>query len=168
MENKDKEDRNAYRAEQVGGDGMQVTRRKLFGQNEVAAWALRELNVSTPYVLDFEEHDSLYLFDCDRDCNNISRIAPSSELMDKVREIEKARNVKIYAVTHDYMPYVGEMYSFLCISPYQADWDSMVKLTPIKHHARVYAYVYNVDSPECSESGFVVLRINGGNLVRVG
>lgn len=24
MENKDKEDRNAYRAEQVGGDGMQV------------------------------------------------------------------------------------------------------------------------------------------------
>lgn len=137
-------------------------------QKDIATWALCKLNVSTPYVLVFEAHDSLYLFDCDRDCNNISRIAPSSELMDKVREIEKARNVKIYAVTHDYMPYVGEMYSFLCISPYQADWDGMVSLMPNKRQACVYAYVYNVDSPECSESGFVVLRIIGGKLVRVG
>ena len=135
-------------------------------QKEVAAWALRELNVSTPYVLDFETNDSLYLFGFDDELPR--RIAPSSELMDKIREIEKARNVKIYAVTHDYLPYVGEMYSFLCISPYQADWCDMVKLTSIKHHARVYAYVYNVDSPECSESGFVALRITGGKLVRVG
>ena len=135
-------------------------------QKEVAAWALRELNVSTPYVLDFETNDSLYLFGFDDELPR--RIAPSSELMDKIREIEKARNVKIYAVTHDYLPYVGEMYSFFCISPYQADWCDMVKLTSIKHHARVYAYVYNVDSPECSESGFVALRITGGKLVRVG
>ena len=137
-------------------------------QKEVAAWALCKLNVSAPYILDFKENDNVYLFDCDHDCNNISRIAPSSELMDKIREIEKARNVKIYAVTHDYLPYVGEMYSFLCISPYVADWCDMVKLTSIKHHARVYAYVYNIDSPECSESGFVALRITGGKLVRVG
>ena len=74
----------------------------------------------------------------------------------------------MYAGTHDYMPDVCETHAFVCISPSRADWDSMVKLTRIKHHARVYAYVYNVDSPECSESGFVVLRINGGNLVRVG
>lgn len=147
---------------------MQVTRQKLFGQKDVAIWALCELNVSTPYILDFKENDNVYLFDCDNDRNNIQRIAPNSELMDKIREIEEARNLKIYAVTHDYMPYVGEMYSFLCISPYQADWCDMVKLTPIKHHARVYAYVYNVDSPECSESGFVALRITDGKLVRVG
>ena len=135
-------------------------------QKEVAAWALRELNVSTPYVLDFETNDSLYLFGFDDELPR--RIAPSSELMDKIREIEKARNVKIYAVTHDYLPYVGEMYSFLCISPYQADWDGMVTLMPNKRQACVYAYVYNVDSPECSESGFVALRITGGKLVRVG
>ncbi len=146
---------------------MRVIRQSV-RQKEVAAWALRELNVSTPYVLDFEANDNVYLFDCDNDRNNISRIAPSSELMDKIREIEKARNVKIYAVTHDYLPYVGEMYSFLCISPYQADWDGMVSLMPNKRIAYVYAYVYNVDSPECSESGFVALRITGGKLVRVG
>ena len=137
-------------------------------QKEVAAWALCKLNVSAPYILDFKENDNVYLFDCDHDCNNISRIAPSSELMDKIREIEKARNVKIYAVTHDYLPYVGEMYSFLCISPYQADWDGMVSLMPNKRIAYACAYVYNVDSPECSESGFVALRITGGKLVRVG
>lgn len=166
MENKDKEDRNAYRAEQVRRYGMIV--KQSVRQKDVAAWALCKLNVSTPYILDFKENDNVYLFDCDHDRNNIQRIAPSSELMDKIREIEKARNVKIYAVTHDYMPYVGEMYSFLCISPYQADWCGMVNLTSIKHHARVYAYVYNVDSPECSESCFVVLRITDGKLVRVG
>ena len=135
-------------------------------QKEVAAWALRKLNVSTPYVLDFETNDNVYLFGFDDDLPR--RIDPSSELMDKIREIEKARNVKIYAVTHDYLPYVGEMYSFLCISPYQADWDGMVTLMPNKRQACVYAYVYNVDSPECSESGFVVLRIIGGKLVCVG
>lgn len=137
-------------------------------QKDIATWALCKLNVSMPYILDFEAHDNVYLFDCDCDRNNIQRISPNSELMVKIREIEETRNLKIYAVTHDYMPYVGEMYSFLCISPYVADWCDMVKLTSIKHHARVYAYVYNVDSPECSESGFVVLRITGGKLVRVG
>ena len=73
---------------------------------DVAAWALRELNVSTPYVLDFEANDSVYLFDRD----NIQRIAPNSELADKIREIESDRNLKIYAVTHDCLPIVGEMY----------------------------------------------------------
>lgn len=132
---------------------------------DVAAWALRELNVSTPYVLDFEAHDNVYLFGFDDELPR--RIDPSSELMDKIREIEKARNVKIYAVTHDYMPYVGEMYSFLCISPYKADWDDMVKRVGYSKFY-VYAYVYNVDSPDCSESGFVVLLSNGRFLLRVG
>lgn len=139
-------------------------------QNDVAVEALCTLKVSLPYVIDFKENGNVYLFDCDCDCDRsiIQRIAPNSELMDKIREIEKERNVKIYAVTHDYMPYVGEMYSFLCISPYSLDWNRTVYLMPNKRHARVYAYVYNVDRPECSESGFVVLRISGGKLVRVG
>lgn len=132
---------------------------------EVAAWALRELNVSTPYVLDFEANDSVYLFDQ----GNVRRISPSSELMAKIREIEKERKVKIYAVTHDYLFAVGEMYSFLCISLYEEDWDGMVY--SIRNHAglvRVYAYVYNVAIPEYSESGYVLLRSEHGKLVRVG
>lgn len=134
-------------------------------QKEVAALALRELNVSMPYVFEYEAHGSVYLFDC----GNAKRIAPSSELADKVREIEAARKLKIYAVTHDFLPSVGEMYSFLCISPYKDDWDGM--LQPIRNNAgffRAYAYVHNVANPECSESGYVVLFPHLGKLVRMG
>ncbi len=131
---------------------------------DVAVWALRELNVSMPYVLDYEAHGSVYLFDC----GNAKRIAPSSELADKVREIEAARKLKIYAVTHDFLPSVGEMYSFLCISPYKDDWDGMVKFSSDKQRAYVYAYVYNPVIPEYSESGYVLLSMINGKLLRVG
>ncbi len=133
-------------------------------QKEVAALALRELNVSMPYVFEYEAHGSVYLFDC----GNAKRIAPSSELADKVREIEAARKLKIYAVTHDFLPSVGEMYSFLCISPYKDDWDGMVKLSSDKQGAYVYAYVYNPVIPEYSESGYVLLSLINGKLLRVG
>ena len=133
-------------------------------QNDIAAWALSELNVSTPYVLDFKANDSIYLFDGD----NVQRISPDSELMDKVREIEIERNLKIYAVMHDNLPVIGETYSFLCISPYQSDWALMVRLSPSKLQAFVYAYVYNVAIPKYSEGGYVALRITGGKLVRFG
>lgn len=135
-------------------------------QKEVAAWALRELNVSMPYVLDFEANDRVYLFNPRK---TPERIAPNSELADKVREIEAVRKLKIYAVTHDYLSVVGETYSFLCISPYEEDWDGM--LQPIRNNAgffRAYAYVHNVANPECSESGYVVLFPHLGKLVRVG
>lgn len=132
---------------------------------EVAAWSLRELNVSTPYVLDFEANDSIYLFGIDD--GSPQRIAPSSELMDKIREIEASRDVKIYAVTHECLPIIGETYSFLCISPYKEDWECMVQY--IGHNSfYVYAYVHNVAKPEYSESGFVTLLSNGRNLLRVG
>ncbi len=146
---------------------MENKERQSVRQNDVAAWALSTLNVSTPYIMDFKKNNGIYLFDCACD-GEARRIDINSELMDKVLEIEQKRNLKVYAVTHDYLPYVGEMYSFLCISPYQADWDGMVSLMPNKRIAYAYAYVYNVDSPECSESGFVALRITGGKLVRVG
>ena len=135
-------------------------------QKDVAAWALRELNVSMPYVLDFEANDRVYLFNPRK---TPERIAPGSELMAKIREIEEERKLKIYAVTHDYLSVVGETYSFLCISPYEEDWDGM--LQPIRNNAgffRAYAYVHNVANPECSESGYVVLFPHLGKLVRVG
>lgn len=131
---------------------------------DVAVWALRELNVSMPYVLDYEANDSVYLFDY----GNAKRIAQNSELADKVREVEAARNLKIYAVTHDFLPSVGEMYSFLCISPYKDDWDGMVKLSSDKQRAYVYAYVYNPVIPEYSESGYVLFSMINGKLFRVG
>lgn len=130
---------------------------------DVAAWALRELNVSTPYVLDFEQNDRVYLFYYD----DVQYIAPGSELADKIRLIETTRHLKVYAVTHDFLLPIGEMYSFLCISKFEEDWDKMVSLVG-ENTFRVYAYVHNVIAPECSESGYIILRSEHGKLVRVG
>lgn len=145
---------------------MENKERQLARQKDVAAWALSTLNVSTPYIMDFKKNNGIYLFDCACD-GEARRIDINSELMDKVLEIEQKRNLKVYAVTHDDMPYIGETYSFFCVSPYMADGIGTVQLVPNKRFARVYAYVYNVNRPGCSKSGFVVIRINGGNLVRV-
>lgn len=133
---------------------------------DVAVFVLWELNVSPRYILDFQTNDCVYLFNPGK---TPERIAPNSELADKIREIEEERKLKIYAVTHDYLPIIGETYSFLCISPYEEDWDGM--LQPIRNNAgffRAYAYVHNVANPECSESGYVVLFPHLGKLVRVG
>ena len=87
--------------------------------------------------------------------------------MDKIRLIETTRHLKVYAVTHDFLLPFGEMYSFLCISKFEEDWDKMAFHIG-ENMFRVYAYVHNVANPECSESGYVVLFPHLGKLVRVG
>lgn len=78
---------------------MENKERQSVRQNDVAAWALSTLNVSTPYIMDFKKNNGIYLFDCACD-GEARRIDINSELMDKVLEIEQKRNLKVYAVTH--------------------------------------------------------------------
>lgn len=136
----------------------------LFAPKHVGAWALRELNVSMPYVLDYEANDSIYLFDRRK---APERITPGSELWNKIKEIEKARNVIIYAVTHDYIEPIGEMYSYLCISPYPEDWQYMVRHQGDDHFF-VYAYVQNMSNDRCSESGYILVLARYNGMVRLG
>lgn len=131
---------------------------------DVAAWALGELNVSTPYVLDYEANGNIYFFDRRK---APERIVPGSELYSKIREIEQARNITIYAVTHDYLEPVGEMYSYFCISPYEEDFDHMVRHLG-DDHFMVYAYVQNMTDDRCSEFGYILVHAAYGGMVRLG
>lgn len=135
-----------------------------FEPKHVGAWALREMNVSRPYVLDYEANGNIYLFDRRK---APERIAPGSELWNKIKEIEEQRHVTIYAVTHDYLPIVGEMYSYLCISPYPEDWEHMVRHHGDDHFL-VYAYVQNVSYDRCSEFGYIMVLARYNGMVRLG
>lgn len=129
----------------------------------VAESLMEDLGISKPYILDYTCNNQVYLYEN----AEARRIDVGSELHAKIKELEQQHNGKIYAVTHDYLPIVGEMYSFLYVSPYQEDWDHILR--PMgKRRFMVYAYVQNVQCDICSEFGYVVLESAFGELRRVG
>ncbi|MBD5131351.1 MAG: hypothetical protein HDT28_01970 [Clostridiales bacterium] len=124
---------------------------------------LGELGVCEPYLLDFQENDQVYLFDKGEG----RRIDPNSILYKKLKAIEEKSNVKIYAVIHSIIDYIGPNYSFLCVSPYSEDWAHQF------HKQRrggiiANAYVWNVSREECSEFGYIAVDAAFGKLRRVG
>lgn len=133
---------------------------KILGVN-----ALSRLGVCMPYLLDYAENDCVYLFDCDDDWNG-RRIAPNSELGEKIDDLRRNHNVEVYAVTHEKFEF-GEVYTFLCISRYIEDFDQMLKHFRTGLY-RAYAYAWNNTAEECSEFGFVLIDWVDGNLRRVG
>ena len=128
----------------------------------VAEALMEKLGISKPYILDYTCNNQVYLYEN----AEARRIDFGSELYAKIKELE-TKGGKVYAVTHDYLPIVGEMYSFLYVSPYQEDWNHMFR--PMgKRRFMVYAYVQNVQCDICSEFGYVVLESAFGELRRVG
>lgn len=129
----------------------------------VAEALMEDLGISKPYILDYTCNNQVYLYEN----AEARRIDVGSELHAKIKELEQKHNGKIYAVTHDYLPIVGEMYSFLYVSPYQEDWDRILR--PMgRRRFMVYAYVQNVEIDICSEFGYVLLESAFGELRRVG
>ncbi len=129
----------------------------------IAEGLMEDLGISKPYILNYICNNQVYLYEN----AEARRIDVGSELYAKIKELEQQHNGKIYAVTHDYLPVVGEMYSFLYVSPYQEDWDHILR--PMgKHRFMVYAYVQNVENDICSEFGYVVIESAFGELRRVG
>lgn len=59
----------------------------------------------------------------------------------------------------------GECYTFLIVPRYQEDWERIV--IPGYGGYRVYAYVWNVDTDECSEFGFIDIIVVDSKPVRV-
>lgn len=125
---------------------------------------LIELGVCMPYLLDFRGNDQVYLFDN----GEARRIDPNSVLGRKIKSIEDKSGVKVYAVIHSIIDYVGENYAFLCVSPYPEDW----RYSFIRSHGssviRAYSYVWNVSKENCSEFGSILLTAAFGSLRRVG
>ncbi len=132
--------------------------------HDIAREFLRELGMPNKYVILFDCCDAVYLFD--PTVGEPERVTP--ELHEKISAIERSRNVKIYAVTHDYIAELGETYSYLCVSPYEEDIEHLVRNTKDPTVKLVYAYVENILDEKCSEFGYIAVKSDYGSIVRVG
>ena len=58
------------------------------------------------------------------------------------------------------------MYSFLIITDYEEEWDTLLEKYGNQYYA--FAYVWNKDDEECSEFGTIALSSFGGGIRRIG
>lgn len=91
------------------------------------------------------------------------------EWAEKVKQIEEKLDILVYHVTHEYTQF-GELLTLLCVTSYEEEWvyerNDLRDKVGNKFYA--FAYVLNLDCPEYSEFGTVVMREGSGGLIREG
>ena len=81
----------------------------------------------------------------------------------KMKEIEEEHNCTVYAITHEFLEF-GECYSFLVVTDYEEEWDTLVERYGNGYSA--FAYVWNKDVEWCSEFGTIAVQSFGGGIRR--
>lgn len=130
-------------------------------KKEIAINYLKKLDIYRPYIKGFKEKDNVCFFE------NYGGFwaYQEPELIEKAKEIEEKYNCVVYAITHEYTDF-GECYSFLIVTDYEEEWDSLLKKDG--NHYYAFAYVWNKDDDYCSELGTITLSSFGGGLRRIG
>ena len=122
---------------------------------------LKKLEIYKPYIKGFKEDNNVCFFE-----NYGGYWAwQEPDLMKKVKELEEEHNCLVYAITHEYTS-IGEMYSFLIVTDYEEEWDTLLEKYGNQFYA--FAYVLNKDDDDCSEFGTVALSSFGGGIRRIG
>lgn len=135
-----------------------------YQMRNIAHEFMLELGIAKDYTELFYQWGSVFLYDPMLDLPEWE----TSELHRKIVELEQKHNVKVYAVTHDYIAMIGETYSYLCVSSYEEDVEHMFRRTKDPKVNLVYAYVENILDEKCSEFGYIAVKTVDGSLVRVG
>ena len=130
-------------------------------QKEQAIKYLNQLGIYKPYIDGFEKDDQVCVFE---------RYAgfwvyQYPELERKMRTIEKEYGCTVYAITHEFMIF-GECYSFLFVSKYKEEWETLIRSNKNRHSA--FAYVWNKSDDWCSELGDVTVQSGFGGITRIG
>ena len=122
---------------------------------------LKKLDIYRPYIKGLQKEDNVCFFE-----NYGGYWAwQEPDLMKKVKELEEEHNCLVYAITHEYTS-IGEMYSFLIVTDYEEEWDTLLEKYGNQFYA--FAYVLNKDDDDCSEFGTVALSSFGGGIRRIG
>ena len=122
---------------------------------------LKKLDIYKPYIKGFKNEDNICYFE-----NYGGYWAwQEPELIEKVKELEEKYNCLVYAITHEYTE-IGEMYSFLIITDYEEELDTLLEKYGNQYYA--FAYVWNKDDDNCSEFGTIALSSFGGGIRRIG
>ena len=130
-------------------------------KKEKAVELMKKLDIYKPYIKGFKNEDTVCYFE------NYGGYWAYQEtgLIEKVKEIEKQHNCLVYAITHEYTS-IGEMYSFLIITDYEEEWDTLLEKYGNQYYG--FAYVWNKDDEDCSEFGTIALSSFGGGIRRIG
>ena len=129
-------------------------------KKEKAIELMKQLHIYKPYIEAFREKDKVCFFE------NFGGFYTDQEpeIDEKRVEIEMEHGVLVYAITHEFTEF-GECYSFLIVTQYPEEWDSLVISRGNKHSA--FAYVWNKDDDWCSEFGSIGLQNFGGGIRRI-
>ena len=122
---------------------------------------MKKLDIYRPYIKGLQKEDNVCYFE-----NYGGYWAwQEPDLMKKVIELEEEHNCLVYAITHEYTA-IGEMYSFLIVTDYEEEWDTLLEKYGNQYYG--FAYVWNVDDDMCSEFGTIALSGFGGGIRRIG
>lgn len=122
---------------------------------------MKKLDIYRPYIKGLQKEDNVCYFE-----NYGGYWAwQEPDLMKKVIELEEEYNCLVYAITHEYTA-IGEMYSFLIVTDYEEEWDTLLEKYGNQYYG--FAYVWNVDDDMCSEFGTIALSGFGGGIRRIG
>ena len=122
---------------------------------------MKKLDIYRPYIKGLQKEDNVCFFE-----NYGGYWAwQEPDLMKKVIELEEEHNCLVYAITHEYTA-IGEMYSFLIVTDYEEEWDTLLEKYGNQYYG--FAYVWNKDDDDCSEFGTIALSSFGGGIRRIG
>ncbi len=130
-------------------------------RKEQAIKYLQQLDIYKPYIDGFEKEDQVCVFE---------RFAgfwvyQYPEIEAKMKAIEKEYKCTVYAITHEFAQF-GECYSFLFVSKYKEEWNTLLRSNKNIHNA--FAYVWNKSDDWCSELGDVSVKSGLGGITRIG
>ena len=87
---------------------------------------LKQLKIHKPYINGFKNNPTNNV--CYFDFYSGYWVYQRKDVLDKMLEIEKEYNCKVYAITHEFLEY-NECYSFLIVPDYKEEWDEILVKT---------------------------------------
>lgn len=129
-------------------------------KKEKAIEILKILDIYKSYIQGFKQEDNVCFFEQ----FGGFWVYQEPEIEQKMKEIEKEHNCKVYAITHEFTEF-GELWDFLIVTNYPEEWEDMVYSYGNKH--TLFAYVWNKSDEDCSEFGDITVQSFGGGIRRI-
>ena len=138
----------------------EVTKEEMMAE---AVVRMKDLGMMENVVFEFEKGT----LNCSEQIGLLEQIGILYGLTDEQKEIvrkyeEESGNL-VYHVIRNFTS-IGEMLSLLFISGFKEDWESERNM--LKNGGYTYAYVVNLNWPECSEMGGIIVQPSFGGLKR--
>ena len=129
-------------------------------RKEQAIKYMTTLDIYKPYIKGFKENDQVCFYEQFAGF----WVDQEPDIFKKMKEIEEEYSCTVYAITHELTAF-GECYSFLVVTDYEEEWDTLVEKYDKGHTA--FAYVWNKDDEWCSEFGSIAVQSFGGGIRRI-